>query len=523
MKMLLLEDNQADAQLQLRTINALYPSGQCDLAACLGDALTFLAKTSYVAILTDLNLPDAGNLEVLDALRAAAPLTPIIVMTGINDRTVTDAALARGAQDYLVKGTIESQALERSIRHAVQRQQALNEKTCLLDELQQARQLLSRKNTRLKRLYRTAQEFVDHVSHEFRTPLSVIKEYASLIHDGIVGPVEKEQRQLLKIIDDRADDLNIMVDDMLDVSKLNAGLLGAWRKEACVGEIIQRISPVLERKAAARKVTLRAHIDSDLPVVYCDGEKVGRVIINLVVNAIKYCGEAGKVELWASHDPAAMEVRIGVTDNGPWISPEDLKKIFRRFSQLDRGLRNGRDGFGLGLSIVNELVDANFGTIDVSSQPEQGNTFSFTVPLANPRHVVVKYLQRLQKRHGGALRISLIRARVERCLDPSLAEAMDSFFYYILRRHDLLFRVSPNEWMLLVASSELEIGSFLQRAAEALADANRNRPFAELPKVQYEHLGSWSCGKGRDAILASIDRYCVHMPQASRELSGSAV
>jgi len=125
-------------------------------------------------------------------------------------------------------------------------------------------------------------------------------------------------------VEDRADDLAIMVDDMLDVSKLEAGLLSAWRRETRMCDIFGHVRPVLERKAAVKKVRLTFSVDEDLPIVYCDYEKVGRVIINLVTNAIKFCGNGGSVKLMATNSDKSSEIEVMVEDDGPGISEDNL-------------------------------------------------------------------------------------------------------------------------------------------------------------------------------------------------------
>jgi signal transduction histidine kinase len=156
---------------------------------------------------------------------------------------------------------------------------------------------LETKYQRLARLYRTAHQFVDNVSHEFRTPLTVIKEYVSLIREGIVGPVSDEQSKMLHVVEDRADDLNTMVDDMLDVSKLESGLLGVYRQECDIAQVLRHVRPALERKAVVKGVELQWDIEPGLPSIYCDPEKAGRVLINLSINAIKFCGQPGHVRI----------------------------------------------------------------------------------------------------------------------------------------------------------------------------------------------------------------------------------
>ena len=180
---------------------------------------------------------------------------PLVVLTGLDDESVAMQALDAGAQDYLRKSELSAEGLIRAIRYAIQRHQNSVMKR-LLDELHESREMLRTKNKKLEELNRHAHQFVDNVSHDFRTPLTVIKEYVSLISEGIVGEVNAEQHRMLNTVEDRADDLNTMVDDMLDVSKLEAGVLAVCRKKCSVQEIFHRVHPNLEKKAALRDVRL---------------------------------------------------------------------------------------------------------------------------------------------------------------------------------------------------------------------------------------------------------------------------
>ncbi len=384
----------------------------------------------------------------------------------------------------------------------------VGENLTLLGQLAESKQLLERKNRRLRRLYQTAQQFVDNVSHEFRTPLTVIKEYSWLIRDGLAGDVTNEQQRMLNVTIDRADDLNTMVDDMLDMSKLKAGLLGAWRKPCRVIDVVRHALPTLERKAQVRGVTLETKVDAHLPLVYCDGEKLGRVMINLVVNAIKFSNQPGLVQLWARENPAANEIVIGVTDNGPGIAEDQRETIFERFKQLGADVAQSTKGFGLGLSIAKELVELNLGRISVESALGQGSTFSFTVPWAEPVEVTGRYLSQLAARRQRPAMVSLVQADLAESVDENLSNEIDAFLSYLLRRNDLLFRASPRRWLFLLLTPQVELDKFLERVAKARLTANRNRPYGPLPEIRYTVEGSWQVVDERPEILAWVQDCC---------------
>src|SRR5262249_17066536 len=201
----------------------------------------------------------------------------------------------------------------------------------------------------------------------------------------------------LDIVVSRVDDLATMVEDMLDTSRLEAGVLGLCRKDSNVQDIIEHARPILQRKAASIKVALNIEIDEGLPEVFCDPEKIERILINLVVNALKVSREKGRVTIWCRHDPELCELDVGVTDEGPGIAPVDLQVIFDRFKQIGRDVRASTKGFGLGLNIARELVQLNYGDIRVESTLGKGSTFSFSIPTADRSAMARRYLKRLMQ------------------------------------------------------------------------------------------------------------------------------
>lgn len=504
-RLLLVDDDSEDLLLTERSLRDVRTM-QFDVqtASCLADAAEQLQESQFDVILLDLGLPESKGLDTLRRVRQENGEVAIVVLTGLADDETALAALDRGAQDYLCKGEVTDRALSRSIRYAIQRHQCYLEIEGLLAKEQENQELLERKNRRLARLYKTAHRFVDNVSHEFRTPLMVVKEYVSLIRDGLLGEVNDEQIRALEVIGDRADDLNNMVDDMLDVSKLQSGLLGVWRKNGSVGKIVEHVLPSLKSKASLRGVRLEVDLAEDLPDVYCDAEKVGRILVNLTVNAIKACADTGRVRIWAREDAPSRSIVVGVTDNGPGIDPAVLETIFERFKQVDSDVHSSTKGFGLGLNIAKELVALNLGEIQVQSEPGQGSTFSFTLPPADPCEVLRRYLDRLERHANGRSSLSLVSARPKDWLEPRAADAADAFLNYLLRRNDLLFRTDVREWIFVLPAIQSELDGFFRRMNEERARANRNRPHGPLPELDVRVEGTWTILDRREEILARL-------------------
>lgn len=494
LRLLLVEDDPGDAEKVKQLLSKATQSRfEIEWTDTLEGAALALSASRFDSLLLDLGLSQTTGLEGLVKIQSVGPHVPVIIVTNENDESLALRALQVGAQDYLVKGSLTTDNLVRSIRHATERH-------ALVRRLTDAQIVLEKRRRRLAKLYRTAYKFVDNVSHEFRTPLTVIKEYVSLIKDGIVGPVSDEQRRMLAVVEDRADDLNTMVDDMLDVSKLEAGILGVYRKRCQAADILARVRPALERKALAKGVQLESDLEAHLPSVYCDAEKAGRVLVNLAVNAIKFCGQPGLVRLSCRKSRNSPGVEFSVSDNGPGISPENQRQLFRRFKQLSETAPSGAKGFGLGLSIAKELAEANLGEIRLDSEPGRGSTFSFTLPADDCQEVMRRYLGRVGKLRNGPPQLSLVKAEVDPSTSAPLADDVDGFLSCLLRYNDLVLRIGPNRWLIALPVPDGEAATFLRRAAKALADAARNRIGEPYPRIEFRRLGTWPVGRPREIL-----------------------
>jgi len=297
------------------------------------------------------------------------------------------------------------------------------------------------------------------------------------------------------------------------VSKLEAGLLRVWRRVSRLDRIVDHIRPALERKAAIRKVLLEIALDDGLPEVYCDGEKIGRVITNLVTNAIKFSGDLGFIRLWASHDAEAGEVHVGVSDNGPGIDPDNLQLIFERFHQVQGATRNSTKGFGLGLGIAKELVSLNLGQIDVESQPGQGATFSFSIPVYNPSELVVRYLKRLNQLGSpgmaALLTVTLSDAGVALPLEIGLSDLADEVIQSLFRGDDLVVQCMPQRWVVVARCPERQTDAIVDRVRDGWGDATRNMPGAKLPPINLEVEGVWAIAAQAEEL---IRRFRAELP-----------
>lgn len=471
-------------------------------------------------VFLDYQLGAETGLEVLRSIRSSGFLGSVIMLTGHGDEYVAASLIKAGADDYIGKGNLDSDVLRRALQNAQAQsahRSAETQKQDLLVELKAAKKSLQEKNRRLSGQYETALEFVDNVSHEFRTPLTVIKEFTAILREGLAGDVNEEQAEYLDIIGNRVDDLSIMVDDMLDISKLEAGVLGISRSPCVIDEIMERVRTTIERKAIAARIDVCFETAAALHKMYCDPEKIGRVIINLAINALKFSPEGGRVIIRAEDDSLRSDVRISVIDTGPGISSENVRLIFERFRQFEHGVKASTKGFGLGLNIAKELVHLNFGEISVESELGKGSRFWFTVPWFEPSSLITRYLSQVELFRNGSSHVSLIDVTISASAEAVVLEELSDFLSGQMRRTDLPFRVAPHRWLIVAASNGSDISPLEVRINERWSELARSRQGEDIPPVCTETRGTWIARSEKAALIRAFNALGVADLDAIRQ------
>lgn len=233
---------------------------------------------------------------------------------------------------------------------------------------------------------RAKSEFVSMVSHELRTPMTSIKGYADLLLMGAAGHLSDQQRDFLAIIKNNIDRLTVLVNDLLDLSRVESGRLAVSPVEMQVGEIITQVVGAMAARVAEKRLSLQTDVPPDLPNVIADPARVLQILTNLVANAYQYTLPGGEIVVAAR--ALGDEVHISVRDTGIGIAPEDQEKIFDRFFRADHPVVHEVSGTGLGLAIVRSLVELQGGRIWVESQLGAGSTFTFSLPTVYPEREV---------------------------------------------------------------------------------------------------------------------------------------
>jgi len=234
---------------------------------------------------------------------------------------------------------------------------------------------------RLKELDELKKDFISHVSHKMRTPLTAIKESSSMLLEGTYADVPEKQKELLMITKEECERLISSVNRILDLSRMEAKMMDYQHKRCSLFPVIQKSVLTLAPIAQREKIDLELKPPPDLPQVKIDEERIGQVMENLIGNALKFSSAGGKVVINTSLVKyRKRSVEVSVSDNGCGITKENLERIFDKFKRIDRGKETAL-GTGLGLSIAKYIIADHGGKIWVQSEPGKGSTFFFTLPV----------------------------------------------------------------------------------------------------------------------------------------------
>ncbi len=232
--------------------------------------------------------------------------------------------------------------------------------------------------TKIKEAEQIKADFISMATHELKTPLSIIKASAGNVLDGVVGEINKPQRECLEIIKNTSDRLLDLTSDLLDLSKFESGLYELTIEDVDVGSIIQRCLSDFEVLIKQKKIKVSSLLPKGLLKISADFNKVEQVMINLVSNAVKFTPEGGEIKIEVEEKKDFLE--CSVSDTGPGISDDAKADIFDKFKQIYDKQARQKGGTGLGLSVVKAIVQAHKGEVWVESEIGKGSKFVFKIP-----------------------------------------------------------------------------------------------------------------------------------------------
>ena len=435
------------------------------------EALCKLEKEPFDLVLTDLKMPKMDGLQLVAEIAKSKPETLTIMMTGHGTIDSALEAMKLGASDYITKPLNLDEMILR-LRKALEEKQRFVRLKDFADQLEKT-------NLELRKIDSMKSEFVSVASHELRTPLAAIKNAVQLMLSGKTGELNENQKQFLSMAERNINRLTNILNDLLDLSRIESGRIEFKFQNIKLQEIIELAASSLGPHADVKSIQIDVELPQSLPAIYGDQEKIEQILTNLIGNAIKFTPDGGKILISAKcpHDEKGGygdTVAISVKDTGIGIPAEHLDAIFEKFHQVEGSLHRSVSGTGLGLAITKGLVEAQQGGIGVESEIGKGSTFTFTLPVAQSerrdphfRFVLDKEFHQAQE-NNAPLTLFLIEVLDQggEVKEDLLSTLEESVKQCLCRKADILLKREKEKILAAFCETNLEGSQVIRRRIE---------------------------------------------------------
>jgi signal transduction histidine kinase len=342
-------------------------------------------------IFLDVQMPEESGLSLLPQMLRDFPDAVVVMMTAYGSEQVAAEALRGGADDYIAK-PIDLQRLRELLERNLEKQRLRAERQSLVARLKDSNRYLMRQHAALRRAdeeilqvnrqleqsNRYKSEFLANMSHELRTPLNAILGFSEILLDVTMNLTAGERTEFLRNIHSSGQHLLGLINDILDLAKIEAGKMELKAEEMRVAEALQEVTAILEPMARQQGLQLTMIGATEAGVIKADRSKFKQVLYNLLSNAVKFTPPPGQITITVKDAPD--QLTVSVQDTGIGMKAEDLPKLFREFEQIDGSYTRRYQGTGLGLALCRRFVQMHGGRIWAESRFGKGSTFTFTIP-----------------------------------------------------------------------------------------------------------------------------------------------
>jgi signal transduction histidine kinase len=374
LRILVVEDNPGDVRLVQETLrqDQRWPF-EIVAEGRLSAGLERLRRERIDLVLLDLGLPDARGLGTFEDVQREAPAVPVVVLTGSDDQETALRAIQEGAQDYLVKGSVDGDRLWRSIRYGIERKKSEEAQRLAFERLGQIEEL--------KVANQLKAQILSEATHELNTPLTPLKIQIQMLKSGTLGELTPGQSKAVAILERNLDRLRALLSDLLDVARLQSHRLTVRRQPLELSRLVRDAVETFEATAARTAISLEMPAAPETRV-FADANRLTQVVVNFVSNALKFTPPGGRIRVALAVEGGEAVVRVA--DTGPGLTPEQIRRLFAPFSQVHDPNRIQAAGSGLGLYISKGILESHGGRAWCESDgPGRGATFCFAVPLAD--------------------------------------------------------------------------------------------------------------------------------------------
>jgi signal transduction histidine kinase/uncharacterized protein (DUF302 family) len=342
-------------------------------------------------IFLDVQMPEESGLSLLPQMLRDFPESVVVMMTAYGSEQVAAEALRGGADDYIAK-PIDLRRLRELLERNLEKQRLRAERQSLVERLKDSNRYLMRQhaalrqadeeilqvNRQLEQSSRYKSEFLANMSHELRTPLNAIMGFSEILLDVTMNLTSGERTEFLRNIHSSGQHLLGLINDILDLAKIEAGKMDLHAEAMPVTQALQEVAAILEPMARQQGLQLKTVGVAEAGVIKADRSKFKQVLYNLLSNAVKFTPAPGTITV--SVKDSAEQLTVSVEDTGIGMKPEDLPKLFREFEQIDGSYTRRYQGTGLGLALCRRFVEMHGGRIWAESQFGKGSIFTFTIP-----------------------------------------------------------------------------------------------------------------------------------------------